>query len=80
MKQVDLGPNDYRKQDPKTGRWHMPDDPKLARNYLFVLIGVLILVFLGRETLSSGILFGVVAMLAFFAGGMFALWLKDRYY
>jgi len=79
MPDLDLGPNNYRKRDPRTGRWHFPDDPKLARNYLFVLIAVLIFVFITRNEGSRESLFGITAMFSFFAGGMFALWLKDRY-
>ena len=80
MKQVDIGPNDYRIRDPKTGRWHLPDDPKLARNYLFVLIAVLVFVFVTRDEGSSQGLFGVTALFSFCAGIMFAIWQKNRYY
>jgi hypothetical protein len=76
---IELGPNDYRKQDPRTGRWHLPDDPKLARNYLFVLIAVLAFVFWHRGELETWTLFGVTALFAFCAGGFFAMWLKDVY-
>lgn len=79
MRQIDLGPNDYKKRDPRTGRWHIPDDPKLARNYFFVIVAVLIGIFLTRDGGSRETLFGITALFAFCAGGMFALWLKDRY-
>lgn len=80
MPNLDLGPNDYRIQDPKTGRWHMPDDPKLARNMLVVLIAVLAFIFVKRGELSSGALFGISALFSFCAGIMFALWQKNRYF
>lgn len=80
MNNLDLGPNDYRVQDPKTGRWHMPDDPKLARNMLIVLVAALAFVFVNRSAFSSGILFGVSALPSFCAGIMLALWQKNRYF
>jgi len=79
MPDLDLGPNDYRKQDPRTGRWHLPDDPKLARNMMVTLFIVLAYVFSVRNQLETWTLFGVTAMFAFCAGGLFSIWLKDRY-
>jgi len=79
MRNLDLGPNDYRVRDPKTGRWNFRDDPKLARNYLFVLIAVLIFIFVTRNDGTRESLFGITAMFSFVAGGMFSIWLKDRY-
>lgn len=79
MPDLDLGPNDYRKRDPRTGRWHLPDDPKLARNYLFVLIGVLIFIFVTRDEGTRESLFGVTALFSWCSGIMFSSWLKDRY-
>lgn len=78
MKQFDLGPNHYRKQDDK-GRWQIPDDPKAARNMMFVMIAVLGFIHWNRDALTSDTLFWVAALFAFFAGGLFALWLKNRY-
>lgn len=79
MPDIDLGPNDYKIRDPKTGRWHLPDDPKLARNYLVVLVGVMAFIFITRDGYGTDVLFGVSAMFAFCAGIMFAVWLKNRY-
>lgn len=79
MLNLDLGPNDYRKRDPRTGRWHLPDDPRLARNYLIVLLFVLAFIFWNREAITSASLFGITALFSWCAGIMFALWLKDRY-
>jgi hypothetical protein len=77
MPDLDLGPNDYKIRDPKSGRWRLPDDPKLARNYLVVLIAVLAFVFVYRQEMTADILFGVAAMFAFCAGIMLAVWLKN---
>lgn len=77
---LDLGPNDYRKRDPRTGRWHLPDDPKLARNLFIVAIAVLGVLFWHRGEFSTFNLFGGTALFAFCAGGLFALWQKDRYW
>lgn len=80
MPDLNLGPNDYRKRDPRTGRWHLPDDPKLARNMLVVAIVILVFIFLHRDELSSGTAFGVTALFSSCAGIMFALWQKNRYW
>lgn len=79
MKNIDLGPNDYKIRDPRTGRWHFTDDRKLARNYLVVLIAVLGFIYLHRDEFGADVLFGVAVLFAFCAGGLFAIWLKDRY-
>lgn len=80
MNHIDLGPNDYRKRNPRTGRWHLPDDPKLARNYFFVLLAVLAFVYVTRDAGSRESLFGITALFSWCAGIMFALWQKDRYW
>lgn len=79
MPDIELGPNDYRKQDPKTGRWHLPSDPKLCRNMFFVCLLMLGYIFWNRNHLDAAHLFGVTAMLAFGGGCLFATWLKDVY-
>lgn len=79
MPDLELGPNDYKIRDPKTGRWHFTDDRKLARNYLAVLIAVLGFIFLRRDEFGTDVLFGVAVLFAFCAGIMLAVWLKDRY-
>lgn len=75
MPQIELGPNDYRKQ--VKGRWHLPNEPKLARNMMVVAVGILVFVFVQRDQLTSGTLFGLAAMVGACAGGLFALWLRD---
>lgn len=75
MRDIDLGPNSYRKQ--VHGRWTLPNDPKLARNMLFVVAAVLVFIFVSKDSLTSGTLFGVTAMFAFCAGIMLATWLRD---
>lgn len=80
MPNLDLGPNDYRKLDARTGRWHLPADPKLARNMFFVALLILAFIFYTRGEGSRESLFGVTAMFSFFGGGLFAVWLRDRYW
>lgn len=79
MRDIDLGPNDYKIRDPRTGRWHLPDDPKLARNMLAVTIVVLVAIYATRDAGSRESLFGITALFSFGAGIMFALWQKNRY-
>lgn len=74
---LDLGPNDYRKQDARTGRWRLPDDPKIARWGVLAMAAVLAYVFFYRDELSTLTLFGGAAMPAFAGGILFAIWLKD---
>ncbi len=47
---------------------------------MFVSIGILAFILWNRDDVSTGILFGVTALFAFCAGGLFSLWLKDRYW
>lgn len=75
MRDIDLGPNNYRKQI--RGRWQLPNDPKLARNMLAVVSSVLVFIFVGKDSLTSGTLFGVTGMFAFCGGIMLAMWLRD---
>lgn len=77
MVDLKLGPNDYRKQDSRTGRWRRPDDPRLARWGVLIAAAILVYVFIVRDQLETWTLFGVTAMFAFCAGGLFAIWLKD---
>jgi len=79
MPDIDLGPNDYRKQNPKTGRWHLPDDPKLCRNAFFVCVAILIAIFATRDAGSRESLFGVSVMFSWVAGIMFHGWLMDAH-
>jgi hypothetical protein len=79
MPNIELGPDDYRKQDARTGRWHVPDDPKLCRNMFFVGMAVLGFIYWNRDALEAWTLFGVTAMFAFSAGILFHAWLKDVY-
>lgn len=79
MPELDLGPNDYRKQDRRSGRWYVPDSPKACRNMLVVAIAILGLIWWTRAEGSRESLFGITALVAFAGGIMFAGWLKDRY-
>lgn len=76
-KQIDLGPNNYRKL--RNGRWHLPDDPKLHRNAFFVALVFLGWIYWNLPAFTVTTLFMGTAFVAFCAGGLFALWLKDVY-
>jgi hypothetical protein len=78
MPDLDLGPNDYRTKGPD-GRWRIPDDPKLARNMMVVMVGVLGFVWWNIGALSPGNVFFGAAIPAFVAGIMLATWLKNVY-
>jgi succinate-acetate transporter protein len=75
--QVDLKPTEYRKKNPRSGRWQFRDNPRLCFAMMIVALGMLAWFFAGRDEMSREVLFGVTALFAFGAGGMFALWLKD---
>lgn len=77
MSQLDLRPTEYRKKNPRTGRWQFRDNPRLCFVGMLVALAVLAWVFSVREQLSLETLIGGAAVSAFIAGGMFALWLKD---
>ncbi|MDB5531600.1 MAG: hypothetical protein JWR51_4703 [Devosia sp.] len=79
MPDLDLGPDDYKIRDPRTGRWHVPANPKLAGALGIVLIGVLIFLFIRRDEMTSETLFGVVAMFSLFAGGLLGLSARKSY-
>ena len=79
MPDIDLGPNDYKIRDPRTGRWHVPANPKLAGALGLVVVGVLIFLFFRRDEMTSETMFGVVTMFAFFAGGLLGLWARKSY-
>lgn len=78
MKQIDLGPDDYKAKGPD-GRWRVKDDPRILGAGFAVSLVVLGLIWWNRDALTSGTLFGVTAMFAVCVGGFFALLTKDRY-
>lgn len=78
MREIDLGPDDYRKNGaPKPMRQRLADEPRYARNMMIVVLFVLGYIFWRRAEVSPALLFGVTAMFAACAGGLFAIWLKD---
>lgn len=81
MKQVDLGPGEYEERKPKGWRWRVPwshpDDAKMQALYMVLALCILGFIFINRDELSSGILFGVTALFAAVAGIMFALAFRD---
>jgi len=79
MPQIDLGPNDYRKQDRRTGQWRIPDDPKLCRNVFFGCIAALVFILAHASELQPATLFGLGVLFAFSGGILFATWLRGVY-
>ena len=81
LPELDLPPGDYRERKPKGWRWRLPwshdDDVKLPMVAFFVVAGILATIFVYRNELTSGVLFGVSAMFAFAGGIMFMLWQRD---
>ncbi len=79
MPEIEIGPNEYRRLDRKTGRWLVPDDPNFARLMMVAAIAILVFIFWRRDELSPAMLFGISSMFSFVAGGMFAIWMRGRY-
>lgn len=81
MPDMDLPPGAYRERKPKGWRWKLPwshdDDVKMPMVMFFVALAVLVYIYVSREQLSPGVLFGVSAMFGAVAGGMLILWLRD---
>jgi hypothetical protein len=81
LKQVDLGPCEYEERKPKGWRWKLPwshpDDAKMQALYMVLAMGGLVYIFINRDAVSSGILFGITAVAAAVAGIMFALAFRD---
>ncbi|HWA17730.1 MAG TPA: hypothetical protein VG757_01925 [Devosia sp.] len=77
MKEVDIGPDEYRKQD-RHGRWVTPTDPKAL--VIGILLGAIALgyIFWHRDELAArpDILFGVVTMFSFFTGMIVAFLIR----
>lgn len=78
---LDLEPGEYRERKPKGWRWKLPwshpDDAKMQALYMVLAMGGLIYIFINRDEVSSGILFGITAVAAAVAGIMFALAFRD---
>jgi hypothetical protein len=81
MPDIDLPPGDYRERKPAGWRWRLPwshpEDNKLHAAMLAVMLFGLGYVFLGRDQLTSDILFGITAVLAAVAGIMFGHIARD---
>ena len=66
---MDLGPDDYRKQDAGSRRWYAPDDPRAfwisaGMAVLVLVIGFIVV----DETVDRRVLFIFVAIFAFGLG------------
>lgn len=77
MPDLDLEPHQYAERDPKTGTLVREIPPRRALLFMFVAIGVLVYIFISRDQLTSGTLFGITALFAAIAGVFFAQWLRD---
>lgn len=79
MPDLDLGPNDYRKQDPETGAWLRNVDKKDARRWGIICIAFIVF-FLGYGAITEGgpqIAVGAfMAVMGFAAGGLITLSLR----
>lgn len=79
MPDLDLGPNDYKLRDPKTGRWQSPANPKLVAVYFVILVAGLVFVFVTRNEGTRESLFGITALLSIFAGLALGLSIRKTY-
>ena len=78
MKQIDLGPDDYKTQGPD-GRWRIPDDPRVLIFGLVLDAVLLIALYIYRDVGSSSTSVILSSMLAFFGGLLVARLLKNVY-
>lgn len=74
MPDLDLGPDDYKIRDPKTGRFEVPDSPAtgLVGFVIGVAMVIVTLVYAGEINRASS--FALVALMAWAAAGGFANW------
>lgn len=79
MPKLDLEPHEYKRWDDKKQKWVQDLSPAFCRNMMLIALGILAFIWWNRDAVTPGMLFGVTAMFAFFAGGFFANWLKDVY-
>lgn len=71
MPDIDLGPDDYKKQ--VKGRWVVPDDPRLAK-WMFFLASLMVA---GGYFAGFGYVYAAIFGLC--AGGLLTIWLRDVY-
>ena len=79
MPQIDLEPNEYSRQDHRTGKMVRDYSPKFMRNMTVVAIVLLGYAFWHRHEVDVDDLFAFTAMMAFFGGITAANWLKNIY-
>lgn len=77
MPDLDLGPDNYRKQDPRSGRWYVPDDPKVGMLVFFAALILLGVIYFNKDAVSAENLFWGVLIFAGAGGVGFYMWLKD---
>lgn len=69
MPDLDLGPDDYRKQDAGSRHWYEPDDPRAFWISAGMAVLVLTVAFFAMdETVDRRVLFGFVSIFAFWLG------------
>jgi hypothetical protein len=81
MPDLDLPPGDYRERKPKGWRWKLPwshpEDSKIPLVGLLVALGWLVFIFINRNDLTPGTLYGGVAMFGAIAGCLFAVAFRE---
>lgn len=75
MRDIDLGPNDYRIRGARQAH-DAPEGRRLAMFGFFAALCIVAFIFLNRDELTSGTLFGVSCMFSFAGGLLFADWVK----
>lgn len=80
MKQIDLEPHGYRKQDPRSGKWLHNVDKRFCRVYS--LVGAALLVAAATHAFISGqtsVALGLAAggLFGFAIGGLFTMSLRN---
>jgi hypothetical protein len=72
-----LGPDGYRKKDPRTGKWRVPDHRLLALVMALVSVAGLTFTYFVKDQITTDNLFWGAVIFAFNAGGLFAIAFKD---
>lgn len=82
MPDLDLGPDDYRVRDPKSGRWFQRDSKPALLGIAAMCFGLIAFIWLVRDQISAdsnGMLIFVVMMVGGAGGAALALAFKDVY-
>lgn len=79
MPDIDLEPHEFGERDRRTGKSKRPMSKRAARNWFLFATAILAFIWWNADELSATTLFGITAMIAFFAGVFAAEWLRDWY-